>query len=42
MIFYSFLLIAGGGIGFATGRFWTQDGLLAASVAQQGVVRSLL
>lgn len=32
----------GGGIGFATGRFWTQDGLLAASVAQQGVVRSLL
>lgn len=32
----------GGGIGFSTGRFWTQDGLLAASVAQQGVVRSLL
>lgn len=33
---------AGGGTGFATGRFWSQDGVLVASLAQQGVVRSLL
>jgi acyl-CoA thioesterase-2 len=30
---------AGGARGFATGRFFTRDGRLAVSVAQEGLIR---
>lgn len=35
-----YLCIAGSGRGFCLGRLWRQDGVLAVSVAQEGVIRS--
>jgi acyl-CoA thioesterase len=38
---FTFLII-GSGKALCTGRVWRQDGVLAVSMAQEGVVRSAL